>query len=150
MQSVYLYPSLCLFEGTPVSLGRGTTKPFQQFGHPSFPNKGYNFTPESLPGATNPPQLGQTCYGYDLSKVDAGKEMGDQWSLKWVLQAYTLLPDKDSFFLRNGSSFDRLAGTAVLRQQIKEGLAEKEIRKSWEPALSNFKKIRKKYLLYAD
>ena len=150
MQSVYLYPSLCLFEGTPVSLGRGTTKPFQQFGHPSFPAKGYNFTPESLSGATDPPQLGQTCYGYDLSKVDAEKEMGDQWSLKWILQAYSLFPDKDSFFLRNGSSFDRLAGSSTLRRQIKEGLPEEEIRKSWEPALSNFKKIRKKYLLYAD
>jgi uncharacterized protein YbbC (DUF1343 family) len=150
MQSIYLYPSLCLFEGTPVSLGRGTTKPFQQFGHPSFPDKGYNFTPESLPGATNPPQLGQTCYGYDLSKVDPGKEIDDRWSLKWILQAYGLFPNKDSFFLKNGSSFDRLAGSSILRQQIKEGLTEEEIRKSWEPALSNFKKIRKKYLLYAD
>jgi uncharacterized protein YbbC (DUF1343 family) len=150
MQSIYLYPSLCLFEGTPVSLGRGTTKPFQQFGHPSFPGNGYNFTPESLPGAASPPQLGQKCYGYDLSQVDAEKETAGKWSLKWVLQAYHLFPNKDSFFLKNGGSFDRLAGTSTLRSQIKEGLTEKDIRKTWEPALSNFKRIRKKYLLYAD
>jgi len=150
MQSVYLYASLCLFEGTSVSLGRGTTKPFQQFGHPSFPNTGYNFTPQSLPGATSPPQLGRTCHGYDLSQDDAEQATGNQWTLKWVLEAYRLIPDKDSFFLRNGSGFDRLAGGSTLRQQIKDGLSEDAIRKTWEPALSNFKAIRKKYLLYAD
>jgi uncharacterized protein YbbC (DUF1343 family) len=150
MQSIYLYASLCLFEGTPVSLGRGTTKPFQQFGHPSFPNTGYSFTPQSLPGATSPPQLGHTCKGYDLSQDDAEKATGNQWTLKWILEAYRLFPDKDSFFLRNGSGFDRLAGGPTLRQQIKDGLSEDAIRKTWEPALSNFKAIRKKYLLYAD
>jgi len=149
MQSVYLYASLCLFEGTPVSLGRGTTKPFQQFGHPTFPHTGYSFTPQSLPGASNPPQLGNTCYGTDLSQIDTEKEINHRWTLKWILQAYSLFPDKDSFFLKNGS-FDRLAGGPVLQQQIKAGLTEEQIRKSWEPALSNFKKIRKKYLLYAD
>jgi uncharacterized protein YbbC (DUF1343 family) len=150
MQSVYLYPSLCLFEGTQISLGRGTSKPFQQFGHPSFPPGGYSFTPESLPGARNPPQLGQLCYGYDLSRIDVAKETGNRWNLKWILKAYALFPDKDHFFTGNGSGFDRLAGTAILEQQIREGLTEEDIRKSWEPALGNFKKIRKKYLLYAD
>jgi len=150
MQSIYLYASLCLFEGTPVSLGRGTTKPFQQFGNPTFPNTGYSFTPQSLPGASSPPQLGKTCNGYDLSQGDAEKATGNRWTLKWVLEAYRLIPDKDSFFLRNGSGFDRLAGGPTLRQQIKEGLSEDAIRKTWEPALSNFKAIRKKYLLYAD
>jgi uncharacterized protein YbbC (DUF1343 family) len=150
MQSVYLYPSLCLFEGTQISIGRGTSKPFQQFGHPSFPPGGYNFTPGSLPGARNPPQLGQLCYGFDLSRIDVAKETGNRWSLKWILKAYTLFPDKDHFFTGNGSGFDRLAGTAILEQQIREGLTEEDIRKSWEPALGNFKKIRKKYLLYAD
>jgi len=150
MQSVYLYASLCLFEGTPVSLGRGTTKPFQQFGNPSFPPTGYSFTPQSSPGATNPPQLGKTCNGYDLSGINAEQATGNQWTLKWVLQAYRLYPEKDSFFLKNGSSFDRLAGGPTLRQQIKAGLSEDAIRKTWGPALTNFKKIRKKYLLYAD
>ncbi len=150
MQSVYLYPSLCLFEGTPVSIGRGTTKPFQQFGHPSFPADGYSFTPESMSGALNPPQKGQLCYGDDLSKVDVAKETGGRWSLKWLLKAYGLFPDKDHFFTGNGATFNRLAGTDILQQQIREGLTEEQIRQSWEPALSNFKKIRKKYLLYAD
>ena len=150
MQAVYLYPSLCLFEGTPVSLGRGTPLPFQQFGHPSFPPTGYDFTPRSMPGAHNPPQLGQLCNGYDLSKINVVKEIGNRMTLKWVLKAYALFPDKDHFFNGNGSMFDRLAGTAILQEQIRQGLTEEDIRKSWEPALSNFKKIRKKYLLYAD
>ncbi|HEV9037405.1 MAG TPA: DUF1343 domain-containing protein [Puia sp.] len=147
MQSVYLYGSLCLFEGTDVSLGRGTTKPFQQFGNPDFPKDLYSFTPESMPGATNPPQLGKTCYGYDLSAVSIP---ATGLSFQWVLRAYSLSPNKDSFFLRNGRGFDRLAGGPVLRQQIRDGLSEADIRKSWEPALQQFKAIRKKYLLYAD
>jgi uncharacterized protein YbbC (DUF1343 family) len=150
MQSVYLYPSLCLFEGTPVSLGRGTTKPFQQFGSPSFPREAYTFTPESTPGARNPPLLGELCNGFDLSQINVAKETGNRWSLKWILKAYSLYPDKTHFFNGNGSTFDRLAGDAILEEQIKRGLTEEEIRKSWEPALSNFKRIRKKYLIYAD
>ena len=150
MQSVYLYPSLCLFEGTSISLGRGTAKPFQQFGCPSFPPQAYAFTPASTPGAGNPPLLGQLCYGYDLSQVNVTRETGNRWSLKWILKAYSLYPDKAHFFTGNGSTFDGLAGTAILGEQIREGLTEEEIRKSWEPALSNFKKIRKKYLMYAD
>ena len=150
MQSVYLYPSLCLFEGTAISLGRGTDKAFQQFGAPSLPNNLYPFTPRSVPGATNPPLLGQVCYGYDLSGIDVARETGDKMSLKWLLLAYRLFPDKDHFFNGNGSQFDRLAGSSVLRQQIHDGLSEDAIRKSWEPALQQFKTIRKKYLLYAE
>jgi uncharacterized protein YbbC (DUF1343 family) len=150
MQSVYLYPSLCLFEGTPVSLGRGTTKPFQQFGSPSFPLEAYTFTPESTPGARNPPLLGERCNGIDLSQINVAKETGNRWSLKWILKAYSLYPDKTHFFNGNGSTFDRLAGDAILEEQMRRGLTEEEIRKSWEPALSNFKRIRKKYLIYAD
>lgn len=150
MQSVYLYPSLCLFEGTAVSLGRGTTKPFQQFGSPFFPPETDTFTPASLPGARTPPLLGQRCNGFDLSQINVAKETGNRWSLKWVLKAYALYPDKAHFFIGNGSTFDRLAGNAILEEQIVQGLTEEEIRKSWEPALGNFKKIRKKYLMYAD
>jgi len=145
MQSVYLYPSLCLFEGTDVSLGRGTTKPFQQFGNPEFPKDLYSFTPESVPGATNPPQLGKKCYGYDLSAVDV-----KGLTLKWLLEAWSLTPEKDSFFLRGGRSFDRLAGGPVLREQVQQGLSGEAIRKTWQPGLKKFKAIRKKYLLYAD
>jgi uncharacterized protein YbbC (DUF1343 family) len=147
MQSVYLYASLCLFEGTDVSLGRGTTKPFQQFGNPDFPKELYSFTPESMPGATTPPQMGKTCYGYDLSSVPIP---ATGLSFKWLLKAYSLTPNKDSFFLRDGRGFDRLAGGPTLRQQMRDGLSEDEIRKTWQPALQHFKIIRKKYLLYAD
>jgi uncharacterized protein YbbC (DUF1343 family) len=150
MQAVYLYPALCLFEGTPVSLGRGTPKPFQQFGSPSFPRESYTFTPESTPGAHNPPLFGQLCNGFDLSQINVTKETGNRWSLKWILKAWSLYPDKEHFFNGNGSTFDRLAGNAILEEQIRQGLTEEEIRKSWEPALSNFKRIRKKYLIYAD
>jgi uncharacterized protein YbbC (DUF1343 family) len=151
MQSVWLYPSLCFFEGTAISLGRGTSKPFQVFGNPELPHDlPYSFTPESVPGATNPPLLGKLCYGYDLSGVDVAAGTGSRFSLKWLLMAYKLYPDKDHFFNGNGSGFDRLAGGSLLRQQLREGLTEEQIRKSWEPALGRFKKIRKKYLLYAE
>ncbi len=150
MQAVYLYPSLCLFEGTAISLGRGTSLPFQQWGHPAFPKKLYSFTPRSVAGAKTPPLLDQLCYGYDLSQIDVAKTTGNRWSLKWLLQAYAMFPDKEHFFNGTGSGFDRLAGGNTLRNQIVAGKSEKEIRASWEPALSQFKKIRKKYLLYAD
>ena len=149
MQSVYLYPSICFFEGTVISLGRGTDKPFQQFGNPLFPKDLYSFTPQSTEGAKNPPLLGQTCYGYDLSSIDVLKEIGNQIQLKWVIKAYQLYPDKDKFFLSN-NYFNTLAGNDQLMQQIKEGKSETEIRKSWEKDLKEFKKVRAKYLLYKD
>jgi uncharacterized protein YbbC (DUF1343 family) len=147
MQSVYLYPSLCLFEGTAISLGRGTDKAFQLFGAPSLPHDLFSFTPRSVPGASAPPHLGEVCHGYDLSHVDVSH---DTMSLHWVLLAYRLFPDKEHFFNGNGSGFDRLAGSSVLRKQIRDGLSEAAIRKSWEPGLKHFKTIRKKYLLYAE
>ena len=150
MQSVYLYPSLCFFEGTAISLGRGTDKPFQQYGHPSFPEKTYQFIPQSVPGAKNPPLLNQTCYGYDLSGIDVAKETGNRLSLQWLLNAYRIFPDKDHFFPGEGKFFNKLAGSDHLQQQLKEGKTEEAIRQSWEPALTHFKTIRKKYLLYAD
>ncbi|HVV02699.1 MAG TPA: DUF1343 domain-containing protein [Puia sp.] len=149
MQSIYLYPSLCLFEGTAISLGRGTDKPFQQFGHPSFPKNLYHFTPASLPGAKNPPLLNQTCYGYDLSNIDVSRVTKGRLSLQWIIRAYKLFPDKEHFFLA-GNFFNKLAGNDTLQQQIKDGLTEDQIRQSWQPALDNFKTIRKKYLLYAE
>jgi uncharacterized protein YbbC (DUF1343 family) len=149
MRSVYLYPSLCFFEGTAVSLGRGTDKPFEQFGHPSFPKNLYNFTPQSMAGAKNPPLLNQSCYGFDLSQINIEKDIDSHLQLKWLLKAYELFPEKEKFFLAS-NFFNRLAGSDMLMQQIKEGKTESEIRKSWEPALQAFKIIRKKYLLYDD
>lgn len=149
MAAIYLYPSLCLFEGTALSIGRGTDKPFQVFGHPSLPKDLYAFTPRSLPGAKHPPLLNQTCYGYNLSDTVAAllKKPPHHIQLQWILQAYRLFPEKEKFF---NNYFNKLAGNDQLIRQIQNGASEEEIRQSWEPALRHFKKIRKKYLLYPD
>ena len=151
IQSVYWYPSTCFFEGTVLSEGRGTPKPFQYFGHPSLPKNLFSFTPHSMEGAKDPKLKDQLCYGWNLSGTpqEVLKNVDNKIQLKWILQAYKLFPQKDKFFL-NSTSLNRLAGNDVLMQQIIDGKSEDEIRKSWEPALSNFKKIRKKYLLYTD
>ena len=158
IQSILLYPSLCFFEGTDISVGRGTGKPFQCYGHPSFPNTLYSFTPVSLPGAKNPPHKNIKCYGYDLSmpKTDIRLKENKEINLNYLLNTYKSFKGKDSFFLRPthsnpGSSdyfFNKLAGNNILMWQIMNGKTEAEIRKSWEPGIKFFKKIRKKYLLY--
>jgi uncharacterized protein YbbC (DUF1343 family) len=149
MASIYLYPSTCLFEGTALSLGRGTDLPFQVFGSPLLPKDLFSFTPHSTPGAKNPPLKDTTCYGYNLTgtpeKVRA--EMDGRVQLKWLIQAYKMFPDKEKFFI---PYFKKLAGNAILQEQIKKGMSETEIRKSWEPGLTKFKTTRKKYLLYAE
>jgi len=158
IQSVYLYPSTCFFEGTTLSEGRGTDKPFQVFGAPSLPKNLYSFTPNPTEGAKSSKHYGQVCYGWNLSGTPAevAHTVNKQIQLKWLLEAYRLFPDKDSFFIvpKSGemehSFFDKLAGNDELWRQIKNGVSEKEIRASWEPALNNYKKIRKKYLLYKD
>jgi len=158
IQSIYLYPSTCFFEGTVLSEGRGTDKPFQVFGHPSLPKNLYSFTPNPNEGAKSSKLYGQKCYGWDLSgpveKVE--KEAGNKVQLKWLMEAYKLFPNKDSFFIlpkskkMEESFFNKLAGNNDLWQQIKAGKTEEEIRASWEPKLAEFKTIRKKYLLYED
>lgn len=157
-QSIYLYPSTCFFEGTVLSEGRGTTKQFQVFGHPSLPKTLISFTPRSMDGAKTPKLQDQLCYGWDLSGTndEVLKKVNGSIQLKWLLEAYKLFPDKSAFFLlpKSGKAedcfFNKLAGNSTLMQQLKDGKSEEEIRKSWEPALSNFKAIRKKYLLYKD
>ncbi len=151
IESIYWYPSTCFFEGTVLSEGRGTNKPFELFGHPSLPKSLISFVPESREGATNPKLKGQVCYGWDISgtREQVLKEVDNKIQLKWILQAYQLFPDKENFFLKS-DHFNHLAGNDDLLQQIKSGVSENEIRKSWEPAVSNFKQIRKKYLLYGD
>ena len=151
MQSIYWYPSTCFFEGTVLSEGRGTDKPFQIFGHPSLPKNLYSFTPVPHEGATNPKLNGQLCYGWNISgtKEQVLKQVNGRMQLKYLIQAYKLFPDKENFFLKTGG-INRLAGNDQLMQQIKDGKSEEEIRKSWQPALNKFKAIRKKYLLYAD
>lgn len=149
MASVYLYPSLCFFEGTACSVGRGTAHPFQLFGHPTFPDNLYAFTPAGMPGATDPRLKGEKCYGYLVATEaeEALHKVDGRLQLKWVQEAYALFPDKSKFFTRY---FNTLAGTDQLQEEIKAGWSEQKIRASWEPALERFKKIRKKYLLYPD
>jgi len=143
MQAIVLYPSLCLFEGTHVSVGRGTQHPFQLIGSPYYQHKSFSFTPESTPGAGNPPYKGQTCYGLNLTDpADA-----QPFTLAFLLEMYQNSSQKEKFF---NNFFEKLAGTSALREQIQAGKTEAEIRAGWEPALSNYKKLRKQYLLYPD
>lgn len=158
IQSIYWYPSTCFFEGTTLSEGRGTNKPFQIFGAPELPKNLFSFTPAPNEGAKSSKHFNQVCYGWDISgtKAEVLKEMNHQIQLKWLLQAYQLFPDKDHFFIvpKSGnmeqSFFNKLAGNNELWQQIKAGKSEAAIRASWQPELDKFKKIRKKYLLYKD
>jgi uncharacterized protein YbbC (DUF1343 family) len=149
MQSIYLYPSLCLFEGTDhVSLGRGTTLPFQIYGSPSFPKTlNYQFTPQSLPGAKTPPQLNQQCFGYNLSEISLTELQKNKFTLKYFINAYQLTNNKTTFF---NTFFVKLYGKGNLSTQLKNKMTEAEIRKTWQQGLQKFKTIRKKYLLYKD
>lgn len=147
-QSILLYPSVCLFEGTTLSLGRGTMLPFLQIGHPSLKGKySFSFKPVSIAGMSeDPPQKNQICYGINLKNYDTNaiKNSG-HINLSWLLELYKAFPDKAHFF--NGY-FTKLAGTDQLQKQIEDGLTEAQIRQSWEPGLARFKTTRRKYLLY--
>ena len=144
LQSMLLYPSICFFEGTEVSVGRGTDKQFQVIGSPNPKNGNFTFTPEDKPGAKNPPQKGKLCYGDDLSQIDAHKQ---GFTLKYLIDYYQKSNNKAKFF-SSPSFFDKLAGSDTTRKQIMAGLTETQIRASWKTDLDKFKAIRKKYLLY--
>jgi uncharacterized protein YbbC (DUF1343 family) len=144
--SVYLYPSICFFEGTNISLGRGTSFPFQVYGSPDLPDKGFSFTPESVAGAKNPPLLGKKCYGTDLRNAIKEKLVpSPKINLDWVIDAYRNYPEKDKFFK---PYFDVLAGGSLLREQIQAGMTSDQIRATWKEGLIIFSGIREKYLLY--
>jgi uncharacterized protein YbbC (DUF1343 family) len=144
--SIYLYPSTCFFEGTVLSIGRGTPWPFQVYGSPDMPDKGFSFIPESLPGAMNPPLKGIRCNGRDLRNAIAEKIVPAPYlNLQWIIEAYNEFPDKSRFFT---PYFDVLAGGPVLRQQIVSGMTMEQIRETWKSGLERFSKIREKYLLY--
>jgi uncharacterized protein YbbC (DUF1343 family) len=151
IQSIYWYASNCFFEGTALTEGRGTEKPFQIFGHPSLPKSMYQFKPHSTEGAPNPKFKDQVCYGWNISGTpeEVLKAINNRLQLKYLLEAYRLFPDKENFF-RKDNGFNRLAGNDELMKQVKGGIPEEQIRKSWEPKLKEFKTIRKKYLLYPD
>lgn len=140
-QSINLYASLCFFEGTNVSVGRGTDLQFQIYGSPFLKNMSFRFTPQPNLGAKEPMHKGQLCYGEDLSKIKKVKRL----ELKWLLKAYENTEDKTKFF---NDFFTKLAGTKQLRQQIEAGLTEETIRASWQKDLEAFKKMRQPYLLY--
>jgi uncharacterized protein YbbC (DUF1343 family) len=144
IHSIELYPSICLFEPTVVSVGRGTDYPFEVIGSSSFKIGDYSFIPESKPGASKPVFMGEKCYGYDLRKVNS-REL--HFSLKYLMEFYEKSGLEEKFFL-NPAFFDKLAGTDQLRKQLIEGKSEKEIRDSWKEDLEKYLLIRKKYLLY--
>lgn len=150
-EAIYLYPSLCLFEGTPISIGRGTPIPFQVYGHPSLTVGNYYFTPKPIKGvAENPPQNGLSCRGINLTEyAKSNLEKRNCFDISYLLNAYTHFPEKNKFFNAN-MFFDKLAGTNQLRKDIMAGKSESEIRASWQPKLDDFKQTRSKYLLYPD
>ncbi|WP_288980621.1 DUF1343 domain-containing protein [uncultured Flavobacterium sp.] len=142
-QSINLYASLCFFEGTNVSLGRGTEKQFQIYGSPFLPESefDFSFTPKPNFGAKEPVHNEKLCFGEDLTEIRKVYRL----ELKWLLKAYENTADKTIFF---NDFFTKLAGTKKLQEQIEAGMTEKEIRKTWQEGLEQFKEVRKKYLIY--
>ena len=147
MQAVYLYPSLCLLEGTVVSLGRGTDKPFQVYGHPDMEGCPYTFTPRSVPQATDPPLRDRLCHGFDLSSLPEDSIRRRGLDLTYVIDAYRRLDMGDGFFT---SFFELLIGVDYVRPMIRQGRTASEIRARWQEDVRRFKTLRKPYLLYEE
>ncbi len=148
MRSIYLYPSICYFEATPVSLGRGTDFPFQVYGHPNMKGYDFSFTPRSVPGAKFPPQLNRECFGVDLSSTPSIEEINKAGiNLEYVIDAYRNLNLDDHFFR---SFFELLIGRDYVRKMIKEGKSAQEIKAMWKDDVEKFKIQRKPYLLYPE
>ena len=147
MHSIYLYPSTCYFEATPVSLGRGTDKPFQVYGHPDMKGYSFSFTPRSIDGAKNPPQLDKLCHGVDLTGIPDEEVIAHGINLEYLIDAYNNLGIGDEFFT---SFFEKLIGNGEIRKMIEEGKSAAEIKATWKDDVEKFKKQRKPYLLYAE
>lgn len=174
MHAVYLYPSTCLFEGTVMSLGRGTDHPFEVYGHPDmkterrvaasmakgslesyfddrdmwgnqFEKKKYVFTPKPMPGAKNPPLSGVECEGRNLQLISSTQIIDEGLTLKYIIDAYRNMPDRSKFFT---GFFDKLIGNTKVREQIRSGKSAREIKASWSKEVKQFRKKRAKYLLY--
>lgn len=140
-QAINLYPSLCFFEGTNVSIGRGTDMQFQIYGSPFLVMNSFSFIPQPNVGSKFPPNQGEVCYGEDLRAYPKLNEI----NLNWLKDAYSLSLNPEEFF---NEFFNKLAGNEQLKQQIKQGFSIEKIKESWEDGLKTFKKIRKKYLMY--
>ena len=148
MRSIYLYPSTCYFEATPVSLGRGTTTAFQMYGHPNMKGYKFSFTPRSIPGAKLPPQLDKECFGVDLRKTPSIEEINKAGiNLEYVVDAYKNLNLDDHFFR---SFFENLIGQGYVKKMIKEGKSAAEIKAMWAGDVAKFKEQRRPYLLYPE
>lgn len=148
MNAIYLYPSLCFFEGTPVSVGRGTATPFEVFGMPGSKVGTYTFTPKSGPGSKQPLHQDKVCTGFNLQEF--GKDFvrdSKRVYLYWLMSMYEQSANKEQFF---NNFFDKLAGTDSLRKMIQAGKSEEEIRASWQPGLLRYAEVRKKYLIYEE
>ena len=148
MRAVYLYPSLGLFEGTIMNVGRGTDFPFEVIGHPGYPDTTFSYKPQSNVGATNPKHKDIMCYGVDLRNIRIDDlRIADKINLQWVVECYNSMNVGKDFFI---NYFTNLTGNTKLKLQIIQGLKADQIRESWQSGIEEYKKIRKKYLLYPD
>ena len=147
MHAIYLYPSTCYFEATPVSLGRGTDYPFEVYGHPDMAGYSFSFVPQSVKGAKNPPQLGNLCHGRDLRGISDEKIIEAGLNLEYVIDAYNHLGLGEKFFT---SFFEKLIGRGDIRQMIMDGKSAAEIKATWADDVERFKVQRKPYLLYNE
>ncbi len=147
MKAVYLYPSMCYFEATPVSLGRGTEAPFEIYGHPDMTGYDFNFTPVSMFGAKTPPQMDKLCHGRDLRDLDDEEIIANGINLEYLIDAYNNLNIGDDFFYK---SFERLMGVEYIRPMIQEGKTAQEIKATWQSDVERFKEQRRPYLLYEE
>ena len=150
MHAIYLYPSMCYFEATPVSLGRGTDSPFEIYGHPDYKAEGedlFTFTPVSMPGAKEPPQMDKLCYGRDLRGVPDDEIIARGLDLSYLIDAYSHIENHEGFFR---DFFELLIGRGDIRTMIEEGRSAEEIKATWADDVENFKVLRRKYLLYEE
>lgn len=145
--AIYLYPSTCLFEGTVMSLGRGTPYPFEVYGHPNYKGSAFSFTPRSMPGARKPPLLNKKCYGVDLRELPDEQIITAGFDLSYLIDAYRNLNIGNKFFT---SFFEKLVGVDYIRQEIIAGKTAEEISKRWHCEVEQFKQQRKPYLLYEE
>lgn len=145
--SIYLYPSLCLFEGTVVSVGRGTEAPFEVYGHPAMRGREYSFVPESVAAASKPPYMGERCYGVDLRDMAEEEIWREGFNLEYVIDAYRDLAMGEKFFK---PMFEKLVGVAWVREMIIEGRSAEEIEACWSEDVEQYKVLRRRYLLYEE